>query len=91
MLEQGVLDEVRAVFDRQPDPKWPGLKAHGAPELFAPLPRASLRLDEARQIAIDHTRQYAKRQMTWFRHQLTPDVVANPVRWLEKFLDKIEV
>jgi tRNA dimethylallyltransferase len=46
-------------------------------------------LGEARQIAIDHTRQYAKRQMTWFRHQLTPDVVANPAT--EKFLDKIEV
>ena len=49
-----------------------------------------LGIDDARRIAIDHTRQYAKRQMTWFRHQLTPDVVANPAS-LEKFLDKIEV
>ncbi len=88
MLEQGVLDEVRAVFDRKPDPKWPGLKAHGAPELFRHF-RGEITLAEARQIAIDHTRQYAKRQMTWFRHQLTPDVVANPAT--EKFLDKIEV
>jgi tRNA dimethylallyltransferase len=88
MLTQGVLDEVRAVFDRKPDPGWPGLKAHGAPELFRHF-RGELTLDRARQIAIDHTRQYAKRQMTWFRHQLTPDVVANPAA--EKFLDKIEV
>lgn len=88
MLEQGVLDEVRAVIDRKPDPKWPGLKAHGAPELFRYF-RGEITLGEARQIAIDHTRQYAKRQMTWFRHQLTPDVVANPA--VEKFLDKIEV
>ncbi len=87
MLRQGVLEEVRAVFDRQPDPKWPGLKAHGAPELFRSF-RGELSLEQARQIAIDHTRQYAKRQMTWFRHQLTPDVVANPAS--EKFLDKIE-
>ncbi|HYD07907.1 MAG TPA: tRNA dimethylallyltransferase, partial [Reyranella sp.] len=87
MLEQGVLAEVRAVFDRQPDPRWPGLKAHGAPELFRHF-RGELNLGGARQIAIDHTRQYAKRQMTWFRHQLTPDVVANPA--VEKFLDKIE-
>jgi tRNA dimethylallyltransferase len=87
MVKQGVLDEVRAVFDRRPDPKWPGLKAHGAPELFRSF-RGELRLEEARQIAIDHTRQYAKRQMTWFRHQLTPDVVADPAG--EKFLDKIE-
>jgi tRNA dimethylallyltransferase len=87
MLEQGVLAEVRTVFDRGPDPKWPGLKAHGAPELVRHF-RGELKLEEARQIAIDHTRQYAKRQMTWFRHQLTPDVVADPAA--EKFLDKIE-
>lgn len=88
MLEQGVLDEVRSVFDRRPDSRGPGLKAHGAPELFRYF-RGEITLVEARQIAIDHTRQYAKRQMTWFRHQLTPDVVANPAT--EKFLDKIEV
>ena len=87
MLEQGVLAEVRAVFDRKPDPKSAGLKAHGAPELFRYF-RGELGLEAARQVAIDHTRQYAKRQMTWFRHQLTPDVVANPAA--EKFLDKIE-
>ena len=87
MLAQGVLAEVRAVFDRNPDPKWPGLKAHGAPELFRHF-RGELSLEQARQIALDHTRQYAKRQMTWFRHQVTPDVVANPA--IEKFLDKIE-
>jgi tRNA dimethylallyltransferase len=88
MLQQDVLAEVRAVFDRKPDPKWPGLKAHGAPELFRYF-RGEITLGEARQIAIDHTRQYAKRQMTWFRHQLTPDVVANSAT--EKYLDKIEV
>src|SRR5207248_2973255 len=30
MLQAGVLAEVRAVFDRAADPRWPGLKAHGA-------------------------------------------------------------
>ncbi|TAJ42086.1 MAG: tRNA (adenosine(37)-N6)-dimethylallyltransferase MiaA [Reyranella sp.] len=77
MLGQGVLAEVRQVFDRSPDPRWPGLKAHGAPELFRHF-RGELPLEKARQIAIDHTRQYAKRQMTWFRHQLTPDLVVDP-------------
>jgi tRNA dimethylallyltransferase len=94
MLEGGVVAEVRSVFDRQPDPASPGLKAHGAPELFAHF-RGELRLDEARRIAIDHTRQYAKRQMTWFRHQLAPDLVLaaspNPDSGtIEKFLDKTE-
>jgi tRNA dimethylallyltransferase len=95
MLEQGVLAEARAVFDRDPDPAWPGLKAHGAPELFAHF-RGQIGLDEARRIAIDHTRQYAKRQMTWFRHQIKPDLVIAPdyepgMATPEKYLDKIGV
>ena len=92
MLRDGVVGEVRAVFERQPDPRWPGLKAHGAPELFAHF-RGEIGLDAARRIAIDHTRQYAKRQMTWFRHQMTPDVVVDPTHppdldGLEKYLTK---
>ncbi|MBS0518589.1 MAG: tRNA (adenosine(37)-N6)-dimethylallyltransferase MiaA [Proteobacteria bacterium] len=95
MLEAGVLAEVRAVFERHPDPAWPGLKAHGAPELFRHF-RGDLSLEEARRIAIDHTRQYAKRQMTWFRHQMTPDLVVDPssnpvLGSVEKFLDKMKV
>jgi tRNA dimethylallyltransferase len=77
MLKTGVLAEVRAIFERTPDPRWPGLKAHGAPELFRHF-RGELSLDDARRIAVDHTRQYAKRQMTWFRHQMTPDLVLDP-------------
>ena len=95
MLEQGILAEARSVFDRGPDPAWPGLKAHGAPELFAHF-RGEIGLDDARRIAIDHTRQYAKRQMTWFRHQITPDLVidsasASAMPTAEKYLDKFGV
>jgi tRNA dimethylallyltransferase len=94
MLKQGVLAEARAVFDRGPDPRWPGLKAHGAPELFAHF-RGELAIEDARRIAIDHTRQYAKRQMTWFRHQLAPDMVSGSrsdleLGAIEKYLTKIE-
>ena len=94
MLAGGVLAEVRDVFDRAPDSRWPGLKAHGAPELFAHF-RGQLSLEDARRIGIDHTRQYAKRQMTWFRHQMTPDVVVDPTSDLgleqtEKLLTKTE-
>jgi tRNA dimethylallyltransferase len=94
MLAAGVLAEVRAVFDRSPDPRWPGLKAHGAPELFRHF-RGELSLEDARRIAIDHTRQYAKRQMTWFRHQMTPDLVLDPqsdadLGTVEKFLTNSE-
>ena len=95
MMKGGVLAEVRDVFDRKPDARWPGLKAHGAPELFRHF-RGELELEQARRIAIDHTRQYAKRQMTWFRHQMTPDLVEDPASnqvlgRTEKFLDKIGV
>ncbi|HYC65257.1 MAG TPA: tRNA (adenosine(37)-N6)-dimethylallyltransferase MiaA, partial [Reyranellaceae bacterium] len=95
MLEQGVVEEARRVFATGADPRWPGLKAHGAPELFAHF-RGEMSLEEARRIAIDHTRQYAKRQMTWFRHQLTPDIVVDPSSnpdsgAIEKFLDSSEV
>jgi tRNA dimethylallyltransferase len=95
MLAQGVLAEVRAVFDRAPDPRWPGLKAHGAPELFRHF-RGELELGKARQIAIDHTRQYAKRQMTWFRHQMAPDLVVDPqsaqsLEAVAQYLTKTEV
>jgi tRNA dimethylallyltransferase len=95
MLGQGVEAEVRAVFDRRPDPAWPGLKAHGAPEFFRHF-RGELTLSEVRRIAIDHTRQYAKRQMTWFRHQMTPDLVLDPrpdqaLGHIEKYLDNLDV
>jgi len=82
MLRLGVLNEVRGVFEQAPDPRWPGLKAHGAPELFRYF-RGELTLEAARQIAIDHTRQYAKRQMTWFRHQLSPGLVIDPASNLD--------
>lgn len=95
MLEEGVLAEVRQVFDRLPDPRWPGLKAHGAPELFRHF-RGELSLERARQITIDHTRQYAKRQMTWFRHQMIPDIVVDPqstqaLGIIAQYLTKTEV
>jgi tRNA dimethylallyltransferase len=95
MLAQGVPTEVRTVFDRAPDPRWPGLKAHGVPELFRHF-RGELELGKARQIAIDHTRQYAKRQMTWFRHQMAPDLVVDPqstqcLEAIAQYLTKTEV
>ncbi|MFN4014122.1 MAG: tRNA (adenosine(37)-N6)-dimethylallyltransferase MiaA [Reyranella sp.] len=94
MLAQGVESEVRAIFDRHPDPAWPGLKAHGAPEFFR-LFRGDLTPGDVRRIAIDHTRQYAKRQMTWFRHQMAPDLVVDPrpdqaLGEIEKYLDNLD-
>jgi tRNA dimethylallyltransferase len=70
MLGAGALNEVRALLERCPDaPTLPIAKVHGLRELAALLQG---RLDAAaaqRSIAAQ-IRQYAKRQRTWFRHQL---------------------
>lgn len=68
MLEQGALDEARTELDRW-DPANQSAKAIGARDLIAHL-RGELTLAEAREAAIIATRQYAKRQRTWFRARM---------------------
>lgn len=68
MLEGGALEEARANL-----PRWNraggAAKAIGAPELMAHL-RGEMTLEAAREAAIIATRQYAKRQRTWFRARM---------------------
>lgn len=71
MVEQGALDEVRALIGRQLDPALPALKAVGVREFAAHL-AGEISLDVAIDAARQATRNYAKRQLTWFRNQ-TPD------------------
>lgn len=71
MVEQGALDEVRALETRGLDPALPALKAVGYREFAAHL-RGETSLDQALDAARQETRRYAKRQLTWFRNQ-TPD------------------
>ena len=67
MLEAGGLDEVRKLLARDLDPALPVMKAIGVPQLAAHL-RDELTLEEAVEKAKAATRQYAKRQSTWFRN-----------------------
>jgi tRNA dimethylallyltransferase len=67
MLEQGALEEVRALLALDLDPALPAMRAHGVPELSAYL-RGELSLAEATRRAELVTGQYTKRQATWFRH-----------------------
>lgn len=72
----------------------PALKAHGVPELRAYLGGAMSR-DDAVARAVLNTGQYAKRQMTWARHQINSDFVVSETDnyqmvQMTKFLDKIE-
>jgi tRNA dimethylallyltransferase len=69
MLSAGALEEVAALAARQLDPLLPAMKAHGVPALIRHL-RGDISRDEASEIGRADTRHYAKRQFTWFRHQL---------------------
>lgn len=68
MLDMGALDEVAAMRDFY-DPTLPSFKAIGVPELLAHL-EGRITLDEAREKATIATRQFAKRQRTWFRARM---------------------
>ena len=69
MLAGGALEEVERLAARGLDPLLPAMKAHGVPALVRYL-RGEISLDEAAAIGKADTRHYAKRQFTWFRHQL---------------------
>jgi tRNA dimethylallyltransferase len=69
MLKQGALEEVAQLAGRNLDPLLPAMKAHGVPALTSHL-AGKLTLEEASEIGRADTRHYAKRQFTWFRHQL---------------------
>jgi len=71
MLDAGALDEVAALAARGLDPLLPAMKAHGVPALIRHL-KGEISRAEAVEIGRADTRHYAKRQFTWFRHQL-PD------------------
>jgi tRNA dimethylallyltransferase len=69
MLQSGALDEVAALASRKLDPLLPAMKAHGVPALIRHL-NGEIGLEQAAVIGRADTRHYAKRQFTWFRHQL---------------------
>ncbi|WGS23833.1 MULTISPECIES: tRNA (adenosine(37)-N6)-dimethylallyltransferase MiaA [unclassified Bradyrhizobium] len=85
MLDSGALDEVAALAARGLDPLLPAMKAHGVPVLIRHL-KGEISREEAAEIGRADTRHYAKRQFTWFRHQLPEFAWVTPERarkWLE--------
>lgn len=71
MVEAGALEEVRALMARGLDPALPAMKAVGVREFAAHL-AGETTLAAAIEATRQATRNYAKRQLTWFRNQ-TPD------------------
>jgi len=69
MLDDGLVEEVKALLDGGVPPDWPGLDGVGYREVITYLNGEFPFAELAGKIAAS-TRRYAKRQETWFRHQL---------------------
>ena len=69
MLDGGAIEEVQALMALRLDEALPVMKAIGVREIAAMLDGAMTR-DEVETRGAAATRQYAKRQMTWFRNQM---------------------
>ena len=68
MIATGAVEEVEALLARDLPDELPVMRAIGVPQLAAYL-RGETSLEEAAERLKAATRQYAKRQTTWFRHQ----------------------
>lgn len=69
MMEEGAVAEVEALLSRDLDPSFPAMKAIGVKEIGAML-AGEISREEAIARAVTATRQYAKRQSTWFRNRM---------------------
>jgi tRNA dimethylallyltransferase len=72
MLKQGALAEAARFDALRLPPSLPANKALGLPELRRHL-KGEIDLAEATRLAQQMSRNYAKRQVTWFRHQMPCD------------------
>ena len=88
MLTAGALDEVKQLATRQLDPQLPAMKAHGVPWLIRHL-EGGITLEEASLQAKLDVRHYAKRQYTWFRHQLADWTPVSPTNARDQILRNV--
>ena len=68
MLEEGLLEEARWLYDHYPEVQ--AAKGIGYKELF-PYFKGEESLEEARETLKRNTRRFAKRQLTWFRNRMS--------------------
>ncbi|QTD56369.1 tRNA (adenosine(37)-N6)-dimethylallyltransferase MiaA [Parasphingorhabdus cellanae] len=72
MLDGGARDEVAQLLDRNLPDDCPVMRAIGVPEIIAII-KGDSSPEDAKEQAMAATRQYAKRQYTWFRNQCPAD------------------
>lgn len=91
MLAAGAVAEVEALLALGLSPDLPAMKAVGVPEL-AGYVAGQTSLEVATAAAIRASEQYAKRQLTWFRHQAPRDMPVNRIlreQYSERLLPEI--
>jgi len=74
MLRDGLVQEVQGLLNAGFDEHAPGMKATGYVELL-PYLRGQTTLQAAAEQIRANTRGFARRQLTWFRHQLPPQAI----------------
>jgi tRNA dimethylallyltransferase len=74
MINLGLVEEVRYFFEKGYDEQCTAMKAIGYKEFF-PYFRGEASLEVCIEKLKQATRHYAKRQLTWFRHQTTPIMI----------------
>lgn len=72
MLDEGATEEVEALLERELDPRLPVMRSIGVREIAAHL-AGEISFEEALARGQQATRNYAKRQYTWFAHQPPTD------------------
>jgi tRNA dimethylallyltransferase len=73
MIEAGAMDEARKFAQLGLDPALPAAKAIGLRPLMAHV-AGEIPLAQALELGQRESRRYAKRQGTWFRHQIIPNI-----------------
>ena len=74
MAAEGLVEEVSGLLEKGYGPEDPGMSGTGYREVAAYL-GGDMTLEEALGQMRSQTRQYARRQLTWFRHQLPDDAM----------------
>ena len=74
MAAEGLVDEVKGLMEKGYGPQAPGMSGTGYRGIAAYID-GDITLDEALDRMRSQTRQYARRQLTWFRHQLPEDAI----------------
>ncbi|NLN85049.1 MAG: tRNA (adenosine(37)-N6)-dimethylallyltransferase MiaA [Candidatus Cloacimonetes bacterium] len=89
MLENGLLEEIKTLFARGFGPESPGLNSVGYKEYFPHL-LGSAPLQDCVELAAQHTRNYAKRQCTWYRKYWFDLTLASPECIISEIASQIE-